>query len=93
MKKLIFLIAILFVSCTTATVPKTSLYTKDQIVDIGIEEVRRTQGLDIDRKDVAVMKSGYGLWKVILYSATNPVFVMINENGVVESIEIKDYIH
>ena len=92
MKKLIFLLMLFFMSCTTVTVPKTSMYTKDQIVEIGIEEVRKTYGLDIDKKDVAVFKSGYGQWKVVLYSATNPIFVMIDENGAVKSVEMKDYI-
>jgi hypothetical protein len=93
MKKIIFIIMLLFVSCTTTTVPKASMYTKDEIVDIGIKEVKRTHGLDIDRKDTAVMKSGYGLWKVVIYSATNPIFVLIDENGTVKSVEVKDYIY
>ena len=92
MKKLIFLIMLLFISCTTVTVPKTSIYTKEQIVEIGIKEVKRVYNLDIDSKDTAVFKSGYGEWKVVLYSATNPVFVIINEDGTVKSVEMKDYI-
>lgn len=92
MKKLIFLIMLFFISCTTTTVPKTSVYTKDQIVEMGIKEVKRTYGLDIDRKDVAIFKTGYGDWKVVLYSATNPIFVMIDEDGTIKSIEMKDYI-
>ena len=92
MKKLIFLIMLIFISCTAVTVPKTSMYTKDQIVEIGIKEVKRTYGLDIDRKDTAIFKSGYGEWKVVLYSPANPIFVLINEDGTIKSVEMKDYI-
>ena len=92
MKKLIFLIMLLFLSCTAATVPKTSMYTKDQIAEIGIKEVKRVYGLDIAREDTAIFKSGYGEWKIVLYSPTNPIFVLINEDGSIKSVEMKDYI-
>ena len=92
MKKLIFLIMLLFISCTTATVPKTSMLTREQIVEIGIEEVRKTYGMDIDKKDTAIFKSGYGEWNVVLYGMSNPVFVLINEDGTVKSVEMRDYV-
>ena len=92
MKKLIFLIMLLFISCTAVTVPKTSVYTKDQILEIGINEVKRVYGLDIDKENTAIFKSGYGEWKIVLYSPTNHIFVLINEDGSIKSVEMKDYI-
>lgn len=94
MKKIIFSgVLLLLVSCTTANVTKTSIYTKDQMIDKSIERVRKDYGIEIDRKDVGIMKTGYGVWKVILYGMMNPIFVMIDEKGVIQNVEVKDYIY
>lgn len=95
MKKIIFLgVVFFFVSCTTADiVSKTSMYTKDEIINKSIERVRTDYGLEIEREDVGIMKTGYGVWKVILYGAKNPIFIMIDENGIIQSEEMRDYIY
>ena len=95
MKKLLLLIVLLlFVSCTTTSVKQDSIsYTKDEIIEIGINAVEKEYNIIIERKDVSLMKVGYGLWKLVLYGMTNPIFVEIDESGVVQKIEMRDYIY
>ena len=94
MKKISILIMFLFfISCTTTVVPKASELSKEEIINIGIKESDSKFGILINEQDTAITKSGYGLWKIVLYGDRNPYFVEIDENGNIKKTEKKDYIH
>lgn len=94
MKKIsILIIFLLIISCTTTVVPKESQLSKEQIINIGIKEINDKFGILINEEDTAITKSGYGLWKIVLYGNRNPYFLEIDENGNIKKTEKKDYIY